>query len=259
MDRQATVVIVAVRSPGCSNQALFVTSAPAPLVLLDVRAIPATLVTASCAATPSSANCSRLMFAYLSAAPLSADKASWSSLFLAGMLGRRFMAVGETCVDAERTRRLVQLAMALLRQDRTAGIRSIARPLTRLVNRGTVATHGGIGLGDVHCSRACHVKVDVGSRATLGPSWRVHMHMHMYVNINHLSLESHALGHAICQMRSSDLHLRNSFHSTKSRLLEPGHLASKLLSFLVRCCPLGLIVCPAVRLPGILIHQCRHQ
>lgn len=65
------------------------------------------------------------------------------------MLGRRFMAVGETCVDAER-RRLSERGVAWP-QRRTAGRRSIARPLVSDVNRGAEATHGGIGLGDVHC------------------------------------------------------------------------------------------------------------
>jgi len=120
---------------------------------IDVYAIPATLVTASCAVNPRSANCSLLILTYVSAAPLSADKASWSSLFLCGILGRRFIAVGETCVDAERTRRLWQLGLAALRQRRVAGTRSIVRPLIRLDNRGAKATHGGIGLGNVHCCK----------------------------------------------------------------------------------------------------------
>lgn len=112
----------------------------------------ATLVTASCATNPLSANCSRLIFTYVSAAPLSAESALYSSLFLGGMLGRRLIAVGETCVDAERTRRFrFNERGVALRQRKTAGNRSIARPLVSDVNRGAEATHGGIGLGDVHC------------------------------------------------------------------------------------------------------------
>ena len=68
------------------------------------------------------------------------------------MLGRRFIAVGETCVDAERQRfrfRFNERDVAL-RQRRTGDNHSIARPLTSDVNRGAEATHGGIGLGDVH-------------------------------------------------------------------------------------------------------------
>ena len=66
------------------------------------------------------------------------------------MLGRKFMAVGETCVDAERTRRFSERGVAL-RQRRTGGSRSIARPLVSDDNRGAEATHGGIGLRGVHC------------------------------------------------------------------------------------------------------------
>ena len=66
------------------------------------------------------------------------------------MLGRRFIAVGETCVDAERTRRFSERGVAL-RQRRPGDSRSIARPLVSDVNRGAEATHGGIGLGVVHC------------------------------------------------------------------------------------------------------------
>lgn len=68
------------------------------------------------------------------------------------MFGRRFMAVGETCVDAQRTAKSrFNERGGALRQRRTAGNRSIARPLVSDVNRGAEATHGGIGLGDVHC------------------------------------------------------------------------------------------------------------
>jgi hypothetical protein len=64
------------------------------------------------------------------------------------MLGRRLIAVGATCVYAERTRRFLELGLYALQQHRAVGSRSIARPVTRLDSRGTVATHGGIGLGD---------------------------------------------------------------------------------------------------------------
>ena len=67
------------------------------------------------------------------------------------MLGRKFMAVGETCVDAERRRFRFNERGVASRQRRRGGNRSIARPLVSDVNRGAEATHGGIGLGDVHC------------------------------------------------------------------------------------------------------------
>lgn len=60
------------------------------------------------------------------------------------------MAVGETCVDAERARRFGERGVAW-RQRKTGDNRSIARPLVSDDNRGAGATHGGIGLGDVHC------------------------------------------------------------------------------------------------------------
>lgn len=68
------------------------------------------------------------------------------------------MAVGETCVDAER-RRFNECDATWLQQ-RTAGKRSIARPLVSDVNRGAKATHGGIGLRDVHCyGKSRHAEV----------------------------------------------------------------------------------------------------
>lgn len=93
------------------------------------------------------------------------------------MFGRRFIAVGATCVDAERTRRFLELGLWAWRQRKAAGSRSIARPLARLDSRGTVATHGGIGLeDDVHRRIACNVKVDVASGGTsFGPPWLVHI------------------------------------------------------------------------------------
>lgn len=93
------------------------------------------------------------------------------------MFGRRFIAVGATCVDAERTRRFLELGLWAWRQRKAAGSRSIARPLARLDTRGTVATHGGIGLeDDVHRRIACNVKVDVASGGTsFGPPWLVHI------------------------------------------------------------------------------------
>jgi hypothetical protein len=125
---------------------------PLPLLSSDCACtVPATLVTASCAASPLSASCSLLMLTYVSAAPLSADSASYSSWFRGGIFGRKFIAVGETCVDAERTRSSVNLEPATLRQRSASGSRSIGPVLRRRVDRGTEATHRGIGLGVVHC------------------------------------------------------------------------------------------------------------
>lgn len=91
------------------------------------------------------------------------------------MLGRRFIAVGETCVDAERTRRFASLGLLAARQQQGKGSRSMARPLRMVVSRGTEATHGGIGLGNVHRREVGHVEVDVAfGGASFGPLWLVH-------------------------------------------------------------------------------------
>jgi len=66
------------------------------------------------------------------------------------MFGRRFIAVGETCVDAKRARRFVELDFVTLQQRSASGIRSIGPVLRRIVSRGTEATHGGIGLEVEH-------------------------------------------------------------------------------------------------------------
>jgi hypothetical protein len=70
------------------------------------------------------------------------------------MFGRRFIAVGETWVDAERTRRFGEDILEAWRQRKPMENRSIARPLTRLEIRGAAATHEGIGRQSVHgCKR----------------------------------------------------------------------------------------------------------
>lgn len=60
------------------------------------------------------------------------------------------MAVGETCVDAERMRKFEGREVVTLQHRKAEGNRAIALPLIRVVNRGTKATHGGIGLEDGH-------------------------------------------------------------------------------------------------------------
>jgi hypothetical protein len=70
------------------------------------------------------------------------------------MFGRRLIAVGATCVDAERARRFSERGVEALRQRVTDDSRAIALPSRSVVNRGAAAAHGGIGLGDVHCGKA---------------------------------------------------------------------------------------------------------
>lgn len=78
------------------------------------------------------------------------------------MYGCRFIAVGDTCVDAERVRRSGGYNLGALRQCSASGIRSIARLVRRQCDRGAKATHGGIGVRDEHYCRGCNVDVDVG-------------------------------------------------------------------------------------------------
>jgi hypothetical protein len=143
-----------------------------------------------------------------------------------------------------------------LRHRKAEGSRSIARPLTRLDSRGTVATHGGIGYCyAVHRLRACNVKVDVESGGTsFGPPWLVHMQFTFAFITNRMGSELHSVD-GLFPIPVLEI----VFIQGEKWLREPRHLASKLLPFIMRPCPLFPVVWPAIRLRGMSKGPCKHH